>query len=643
MCGIVGWYRRHGRPVVASVIKAQCDSLIHRGPDDSGILTDGDFGFGMRRLSILDIPGGHQPMQTPDGRYAIVFNGEIFNHLEVREPLIAAGYDFVTHSDTETILAAFARWGNDAWAKLEGMFAVAIWDRQRRTLTLARDPLGIKPLYVSDQDSGFSFASELKALRILPNHRFDADDRSVHDYFRFGHVRQPRSIFRQVATLEPGHFLTVEAIGTGKIGRYWHPRFRSSEKKSDADWFERMRDVLRSTTARHMQSDVPVAAFLSGGIDSSAVLAAMTMATGQPIKAFTIGHPGAKIDESEAARRIASHLGCEHIVAPLDMREAMDLLPRILACYDEPFADMAAIPTWFASRLASQYVKVVLCGEGGDELFAGYKRHRNARTVERMRPLIGDGGPLATMIEALPLSRSRRLNVLRQHARRISEFARLPDGYQQFFAATEISSREIRQRIYSRDFWNQQESEESYAQLEQEYFPDSEAPKESFLNQFLFADLTLNMPSAMLPRLDRASMAHSLEARVPFLSHKLVDWALTVPEELKLRGRTGKYLLRKAVEPWLPPDIARRPKQGFQIPMAEWLRGSFGKFAREMWHDSVAANAGYLDNGAVEELFREHQAGAADHSRMLYAVTAFGLWSQYSQSEVSAGLEVDVS
>ena len=192
MCGIAGWYRREGRPVVASVITAQCNSILHRGPDDSGILTEGDFGFGMRRLSILDIDGGHQPMETPDGRYAIVFNGEIFNHLEVREPLIAAGYEFVTHSDTETILAAFARWGNDAWAKLEGMFAVAIWDRQQRSLTLARDPLGIKPLYISEQGGGLSFASELKGLRLMPGHRFEVDDRAVHDYFRFGHVRRPR-------------------------------------------------------------------------------------------------------------------------------------------------------------------------------------------------------------------------------------------------------------------------------------------------------------------------------------------------------------------------------------------------------------------------------------------------------------------
>jgi asparagine synthase (glutamine-hydrolysing) len=236
------------------------------------------------------------------------------------------------------------------------------------------------------------------------------------------------------------------------------------------------------------------------------------------------------------------------------------------------------------------------------------------------------------MIEGMPVSRSERLNAFRQHALRFAEFIRLPDGYQQFFAATQISSRALRRRIYSPDFWHQQEGEDSYARLEQEYFPAAAAPKASALEQFQFADLTLNMPSAMLTRLDRASMAHSVEARVPFLSHKLVDWALTVPESLKLRGRTGKVILRRAVAPWLPPEILTRPKQGFQIPMADWLRERFGDFARETWHRSGAAKAGYLDCAAVERLFCDHQQGTADHSRMLYAITAFGIWWGSAQS-----------
>ncbi|WP_420030914.1 asparagine synthase (glutamine-hydrolyzing) [Sphingomonas flavescens] len=612
--------------VPADLVNAQCDAIVHRGPDDSGILTDGDFGFGMRRLSILDIERGHQPMFSHDGRLAIVFNGEIFNHLAVREPLIAAGYPFASHSDTETILAAFETWGNEVWAKLEGMFAVAIWERRSRTLTLARDPLGIKPLYISEQHGGLSFASELKALRVLPDHRFEINERAVHDFFSFGHVRRPRSIFHQVTSLDPGHFMTLGAEGPSEVRSYWRPRFRAHQGLSTDEWTEQMRSMLQATTARHLQSDVPVAAFLSGGIDSSAVLSAMTMASSRPIKAFTIGHPGAKVDETDAARRIAAHLGCEHVVAPLDMSESIDRLPQILGCYDEPFADMAAIPTWFASKLAARDVKVVLCGEGGDELFAGYKRHRNAYALERLRPVVGKGSTLSAVINAIPVTGSERLNVARQRARRFAEFARVPDGYQQFFAATQISSRELRHRTYSPDFWHRHEREDSYLPLELEYFSAPTAPRASALEQFLFADLSLNLPSAMLTRLDRASMAHSLEARVPLLSHKMVDWALTVPEQIKLRGRTGKLILRRAIAPWIPRDILARPKQGFQIPMAAWLRGGFGDLARDVWSGSGFADAGYLDPAGVELLFREHGEGSADHSRMLYAITAFGIW-----------------
>lgn len=626
MCGIAGWYRRGGRPVSRATIAAQCDAIRHRGPDDDGVLTDGDFGFGMRRLSILDLAGGHQPMTAADGRYAIVFNGEIYNHRDLRPALAAAGIAFQTHSDTETVLAAYVAWGDDAWSKLEGMFTVAIWDGVERVLTLARDPLGIKPLYVSQQRGGLAFASELKALLVLPEHEFDIDDRAVNDYFSFGHVRKPRSIYRQVGMLDPGHFLKFGPDGEARTRPFWQPRFRPSPAMSPDDWIERMRSMLLDTTARHMQSDVPVAAFLSGGIDSSAVLAAMTRTAAQPIKAFTIGYPGAAIDETAAAREIAEHLGCEHIVMPLELGNAVDVLPQVQRCYDEPFADMAAIPTWYASKLAAEHVKVILCGEGGDELFAGYKRHRNARNIERLRPAMRALGPLGAAIDRLPETPSPRLNLLRQHAQRFAEFVRLPDGYPQFFAATQISRRSLRRRVYSDAFWNTQEAADDHAALEAEYFPAGASGAESALEKFMFADLTLNMPSAMLTRLDRASMAHSVEARVPFLSHKMVDWALTVPPELKLRGKTGKYLLRRAIAPWLPPSIMHRPKQGFQMPLAAWLRGDFGVFAREVWNDGGARDAGYLDPVAVERIFDEHRRGAADHGRMLYAIAVFSLW-----------------
>jgi asparagine synthase (glutamine-hydrolysing) len=615
------------------MVAAQCDSIRHRGPDDSGLSVDDDFGFGMRRLSIIDVEGGHQPMVSPDGRFAIVYNGEIYNHRDVRKAL--PDHPFRTHCDTETILAAVTRWGNEAWGKLEGMFAAAVWDRRERTLTLARDPLGIKPLYISEQSGGLSFGSELKTLLRLPDHEVPRDDRAVHDFFSFGHVRRPRTIYREVSTLDPGHYLTLGPEGPPSIAAYWKPQFRSAQSRSVEEWTEEMRRMLLEATARHMLSDVPVGAFLSGGIDSSAVLAAMVRSTDRPITAFTIGHPGAAIDETDAAAVIARHLGCRHVVAPLRMEDAIAMLPRLQHSFDEPFADMAAIPTSFASELAAREVKVVLCGEGGDELFAGYKRHRNASLIERHRGLANRLRPVMRAISALPATGSARANMLRQYARRLSEFVAVPDGYQQFFAATEMGRRADRSRRLDPGFAERFEGNGWLAGIEEEYFPAATRPSLSALEQFLFADLSVNLPSAMLTRLDRASMAHSLEERVPLLSHKMVDWAMAVPTDLKLRGRTGKFILRNAIRPWLPDEILKRPKQGFQIPMRDWLRGGFGKFARSAWKDSGAASLGYVRPDAVDRLFAEHQRGEADHSRMLYALTVFALWVVDSSSQLA--------
>jgi asparagine synthase (glutamine-hydrolysing) len=604
--------------------------MLHRGPDDSGVFVDGDVGLGMRRLSIVDVAGGHQPMRTADGRYTIVYNGEVYNHLALRESL-GDRTQFRSHSDTETVLAAFERWGNSCWAKLEGMFAVAIWDRHTRELTLARDPLGIKPLYISRQHGGIAFGSELKALLTLPSLRFTIDPRSVHDFFSFGHVRIPRSIYSEVESLRPGHFLTVGPEREGQTEQFWKPSVAPDERLSARESANEFRSIFQETTARHMMADVPVGAFLSGGIDSSAVLAAMTRSTTQKITAFTVGYPGSAIDESEAAQEIAAHLGCDHVLLPLTAGDMIEAIPAVVRCFDEPFADMAAVPTWWASRLAAQHVKVVLCGVGGDELFAGYKRHRNAALIERYRSVIGAAGRAAAVATGLRFGSLPRANLLRQHIARFSEFARLPDGYQQFFAATQISRQSVRHQVYSEDFDRQNAQFDDFGALEQEYLSAGGAMANGALNQFLLADLTLNMPSQMLTRLDRASMAHSVEARVPLLSHKLVEWALTVPIGMKLRGATGKTLVRDAIAPWLPAHILRRPKQGFQVPHRDWFRGELNDFGRDVWENSDAASAGYLDRRSVREMFDEHRRSKADHGRMLYAVTVFALWWDHAR------------
>ena len=628
MCGIAGWYRRGGRPVPQSAVAAQCDRLRHRGPDDAGYLVDGDFGFGMRRLSIIDIEGGHQPIFSPDGRHAIVFNGEIVNHPALRRELEGA-YSFQTdHSDTETVLAAFLRWGDDAWLKLEGMYAVAIWDKLAKSLTLVRDPLGIKPLFFTEQAGGLAFASEITALRELPDHRFDLDDDGVDDFFCFGHTLPPRTIYRQVQPLEPGRVLHIGAVGEPVIRRFWQARLNVESGVSEAGWIERTRAELLRTVKEHQLSDVPVGAFVSGGVDSGAIAAAMARTSDQSFKMFTAGFPGSPRDETEAAARIARHLGCEHVVLPMQPQTAADVLPAVQASFDEPTAANSAIPLWYLSRAAAEHVKVVLCGEGGDELFLGYNRQRWARRMAQWSM----GAPVAGAIAKLPELPARKWNYVRQLAGRYRDGAMLHDGYERFFASVSISTPEVRARIYRQEFFRREAERSSVEARARDFFPLDQRQPLSDLEQFMMGDLSVHMPASMCQRLDRASMAHSLEARVPFLSHRFVEFALTVPTELKLKGNVGKYVLRKAVEPWLPKGQLDLPKIGFQLPLADWFMGGFNDFAREAWASSGFADLGILDRQGVDRLFDEHRSGAADHGRMLYAIAMFSCWWRDQQS-----------
>jgi asparagine synthase (glutamine-hydrolysing) len=623
MCGIAGWYRRGGRPVERDVIVRQCDRLAHRGPDDSGYYTDRDFGFGMRRLSIIDVRGGHQPIFSADGRYAIVCNGEIVNHLDLRRE-IGDSYRFSTRSDVEALLAAFLRWGDDAWLRAEGMYAAAIWDREAKTLRLARDPLGIKPLFVTEQNGGLAFASEIAALREIPGYDFDVDECGVHDFFCFGHVLGPHTIFRQVRSLPPGHVLTLNRMGDARLKRFWEPKVRVLEGRNEAEWIEETRERVLATVERHMIADVPVGAFLSGGVDSGAVTAGMARAAGRGVTAFTAGFPGSKIDETAAASAVAEHLGCKHIVLPIEPETAADVLPLVQSAFDEPTAANSAIPLWYLSRRAAEHVKVVLCGEGGDELFLGYNRQRWAERMRRCAPFIKVAGGFGFLDRAHDLP-TRKLNYLRDYARRFRDGALLDNGFERFFAAVTITPPAVRARIYTRDFWLSHNTRGSFGQRTAEHFRQEQAHL-SGIEQFMLGDLTVHMPASLLQRLDRASMAHSLEARVPFLSHRFVDWALTIPSDLKLRRGVGKYLLRRAVEPWLPSHIPKRRKLGFQMPLADWFIGDFSDFAYEAWMVSGAASSGFLEASEVRRIFDEHRRGLANHGRLLYALAMFGCW-----------------
>jgi len=622
MCGIAGWYRRKGRSISRNVIAEQCAHLVHRGPDDAGYLVDDDFGFGMRRLSIIDVEHGHQPITSPDGRYSIICNGEIVNHLDLRREL-EGGFQFRTRSDIETLLAGFLKWGEDVWLRLEGMYAAAIWDHLTRTLTLARDPLGIKPLFYTEQQGGIAFASEISALRVIPGFEFDVDDEGIRDFFRFGHVLGPRSIFRQVRALLPGHSMTIGVLGS-ITRRFWAPQIAPRSGVSEGQWIEETRERLLATVRQHMISDVPVGVFLSGGVDSSAIAAGMAYASTTPLKAFTAGFPGSKIDETAAAADIARHLGFEHVVLPIVPETAADVLPAVQRSFDEPTAANSAIPLWYLSRAAAEHVKVVLCGEGGDELFLGYNRQRWAARMARWAPLIRGLGGL-DFIGRIPELPKRKLNYLRNLAEQFRRGALLDSGYERFFAAVTITPDSVRERIYNPDFYRTWDKGTSQATLAADHFLGAQEGL-SELEQLALGDLTVHMPASLLQRLDRSSMASSLEARVPFLSHRFVDWALTMPGEMKLRGSVGKYALRRAVEPLLPPGALSRRKLGFQMPLADWFVGGFNDFARDAWQSSGLADAGFLDPKGVEQMFDEHRKGTANHGRLLYAIAMFGCW-----------------
>ena len=438
MCGIVGFVGS-ARP---DVLVAVTDSLIHRGPDGEGRHIEQGVGLhlGQRRLAILDIAGGAQPMWDAERRCVVIFNGQIYNHAELRRELEALGRPFHSdHSDTEVILQAYLAWGIEGMhRRFNGMWAFVLYDLQRKRLLLSRDRFGEKPLYYTDQPAGFAFASELKALIVLPDHAFTVDPRAAHDVFSFGHVRTPRSIYAEVRTLPPGHVLTVGETGAPQLHAYWTPRYAAPETLSEAAWIERFRDTWLDVVKSQMLADVDVGAFLSGGVDSSAVVAAMQRLADRPVKTFTIGFPEKRYDESPLAESVARHLGTDHRTLIVGIEDARDVLPKIQRCYDEPFADSSAIPTWYLSRMAAEHVKVALSGDGGDEIFFGYKRHLTERQVGRLPAPIRHA---ARAFGALPPMPWRAGAEIYQRWQKTARSAGLPDGMARFFAKTQITAK----------------------------------------------------------------------------------------------------------------------------------------------------------------------------------------------------------
>ncbi|MBI2469447.1 MAG: asparagine synthase (glutamine-hydrolyzing) [Candidatus Rokubacteria bacterium] len=611
MCGIAGIVSRDGAPVTLPEVRAMCDAMVHRGPDDEGFYLGAGVGLGMRRLSIIDLATGRQPVRNEDGTVWVVFNGEIYNYRELRRALEAQGHAFYTATDTETIVHLYENYGPRCVEHLRGMFAFALWDEPRRRLLLARDRLGIKPLYYADVGGRLLFASELKAIRALPGFEPELNWAAVSHLFTFLTTPRAESIVRGVRKLEPGHVL-VASFGEGaRIERYWDVQFEPDHGRPEADFVERLRELLTDSVRLHLVSDVPVGAFLSGGIDSSSVVATMARLGLGPVKTFSIGFTEADYDELRHARVVARAFGTEHHELTLDP-DALGIVDELAWYLDEPFGDSSAIPTYMVSKLAAEHVTVVLSGDGGDELLAGYDKYRVERRERPARFLPGPARSLLGLLGGLVPEGRPGHNFLRHFAL---------TGAERYLDASTLFRHAQKQKLFRPEAF----------ELCSRYDPWRDAIDDlaradgHWLSALQYLDLRSYLPLDILTKVDRMSMAHSLEARVPLLDHKLVEFAATVPPELRLRGGTTKYLLKRAMRGILPDRIIERPKHGFAVPLARWFRGGLGPFVREVLLSERSRRRGILEPAYIERLLALHARGR-DLDLQLWTLLSFELW-----------------
>lgn len=620
MCGIAGiFHLTTPKPVDPARVERMCDAIAHRGPDGQGVWVAPGVGLGHRRLSIIDVAGSPQPMASSDGRAMLVFNGEIYNYRELREELRGGGALFHTDGDSEVIIAAWQRWGPDCVSRLHGMFAFAIYDLEKRTLFLARDRLGVKPLFLAPlSDGSVIFASELKALTAHPLLRREADPLAVEDYLAWGYVPDTRSILKGVEKLPAGHSLLLRHDSPMPAPRrWWDLSFADRRKGSTADLEAELLHLLRQAVTSRMVADVPLGAFLSGGVDSSSVVALMAEAQGgfgaNPVKTCSIGFDVAALDESSYAEQVARQFHTDHrsrTVSPDDF-EAIDALAGM---FDEPFADASALPTWRVCQLARETVTVALSGDGADEAFAGYRRHVFQRGEDRARgllpaslrqPVFGALGTLYPKADWAP-------RPLRAKTTLLSLAASSEEGYARALAVT---APELRDTLYSPDFLRQRgdyRAERPLIELMRQ------APARSGLDRAQYADLMFWLPGDILTKVDRTSMAVGLEAREPLLDHRLIEFAATLPESVRVQKAQGKWLMKKTMRRYLPDDILYRPKQGFVTPIAQWFRGPLAEAARGIGGSAALARTGWFDGQRIAGLASAHIAGRSDHSRLLW-------------------------
>ncbi|QSR18305.1 XrtA/PEP-CTERM system amidotransferase [Novosphingobium sp. KA1] len=616
MCGIAGIYHLETpKPVDPARVEAMCDAIAHRGPDGQGIWTAPGVALGHRRLSIIDLEGSPQPMASLDGRAMLVFNGEIYNFRELRRELAGHGVHFRTEGDSEVILAAWQRWGPECVTRLHGMFAFAIYDLDARTLFLARDRLGVKPLhYASLSDGSLVFGSELKALLAHPLLRREVDPLAVEDYLAWGHVPDTRAILKGVSKLPAGHSLLLRHGGpVPKPVQWWDVSFAERRKGKVADLEAELLYLMREAVTSRMVADVPLGAFLSGGVDSSSVVALMAEVSARPVKTCSIGFDVAALDESSYADEVARRFATDHVsrrVSPDDFT-AID---RLAAMFDEPFADASALPTWRVCQLARESVTVALSGDGADEAFAGYRRHVFQHGEDRVRALLPQGlrGPVFGALGRAWPKADWAPRPLRAKATLLSLAADSATGYARSIG---VMSPELRESLYSETFQRLRgdyRAEDGVTQLMRD------APARSGLDRAQYADLKHWLPGDILTKVDRTSMAVGLEAREPLLDHRLIEFAASLPEAMRVQGGQGKWLMKRTMRRVLPDPILYRPKQGFVTPIAQWLRGPLAGAARDIAASATLTRTGWFDSRRISELAEAHIGGVSDHSRLLW-------------------------
>ncbi len=612
MCGIAGYFTPDRRGDTASV-RAMCDQIRHRGPDDEGYHVDRGCAIGMRRLAIIDLNTGHQPISNEDGSLWVVFNGEIYNYQELRADLISHGHRFTTNSDTEALVHLYEQYGADGIDRLRGMFSYAIWDARKREILLVRDRFGKKPLYYAALPQGLYFGSELKCLRTsgIP---MDVDAEALRLYFRFSYIPDPLTPFEQVKKLEPGSWLVYSETGEVRRGRYWQlPAPTASGTITDpAEMYERLRAEFDESVRLRMIADVPLGAFLSGGIDSSCVVASMARQSEEPIRTFSIGFEESSYNELEYAAAVAERYHTDHhtmLVRP----DSVQLVPRLVSHFDEPFADSSAIPTYLVSQFAAQHVKVVLTGDGGDELFGGYP---NILALEGHRKFDAVPQALRRVIGAVS-----KMLPYRAYGKNYLWMISRPTALERYFEFAHT------QHYLSRNLltkgWMMPLEEQNLRRA----FPNNLLPGETdIVSQALYFEATAKLTGDMLVKVDRMSMANSLEVRCPLLDHKLAEFAAGIPHSWKMRGGVGKYCFLEAMKPRLPDVVWNRPKRGFSVPIREWLSGPL----QEMMYDHLTGSRflqrGFVSPQFLKTMIEEHVAGRRDNRQPLWALLMLELW-----------------